>query len=59
MDQMTASANEVSNISAMFDRATEQDAQQINDKPREGTTSNFRNNYPVFLIEQTSSSGPA
>ncbi|WP_454440857.1 methyl-accepting chemotaxis protein [Vibrio bathopelagicus] len=56
MDQMTASANEVSNISARSTEQTEQDAQQINDSHSKVQQAISEINTLSSLIEQTSSS---
>ena len=56
MDQMTASANEVSNISARSTEQTEQDAQQINDSHAKVQQAISEITTLSSLIEQTSSS---
>ncbi|MFA0015875.1 methyl-accepting chemotaxis protein [Vibrio lentus] len=56
MDQMTASANEVSNISARSTEQTEQDAQQINDSHSKVQQAISEISTLSSLIEQTSSS---
>ncbi|KPL94704.1 methyl-accepting chemotaxis protein [Vibrio splendidus] len=56
MDQMTASANEVSNISARSTEQTEQDAQQINDSHTKVQQAISEITTLSSLIEQTSSS---
>ena len=56
MDQMTASANEVSNISARSTQQTEQDAQQINDSHAKVQQAISEITTLSSLIEQTSSS---
>ncbi|MCG9690736.1 methyl-accepting chemotaxis protein [Vibrio sp. Isolate22] len=56
MDQMTASANEVSNISAGSTEQTEQDAQQINDSHAKVQQAISEITTLSSLIEQTSSS---
>ncbi len=56
MDQMTASANEVSNISARATEQTEQDAQQINDSHTKVQQAISEITTLSSLIEQTSSS---
>ena len=56
MDQMTASANEVSNISARSTEQTEQDAQQINDSHAKVQQAISEITTLSALIEQTSSS---
>ncbi|MEZ8021258.1 methyl-accepting chemotaxis protein [Vibrio splendidus] len=56
MDQMTASANEVSNISARSTQQTEQDAQQINDSHTKVQQAISEITTLSSLIEQTSSS---
>ncbi|WP_373944985.1 methyl-accepting chemotaxis protein [Vibrio chagasii] len=56
MDQMTASANEVSNISARSTEQTEQDAQQINDSHAKVQHAISEITTLSSLIEQTSSS---
>lgn len=56
MDQMTASANEVSNISARSTEQTEQDAQQINDSHAKVQLAISEITTLSSLIEQTSSS---
>jgi methyl-accepting chemotaxis protein len=56
MDQMTASANEVSNISARATEQTEQDAQQINDSHTKVQQAISEISTLRSLIEQTSSS---
>ncbi|CAK1855477.1 methyl-accepting chemotaxis protein [Vibrio crassostreae] len=54
MDQMTASANEVSNISARSTEQTEQDAQQINDSHAKVQQAISEITTLSSLIEQTS-----
>ena len=56
MDQLTASANEVSNISARSTEQTEQDAQQINDSHAKVQQAISEITTLSSLIEQTSSS---
>ena len=56
MDQMTASANEVSNISARSTEQTEQDAQQINNSHAKVQQAISEITTLSSLIEQTSSS---
>ncbi|WP_435249579.1 methyl-accepting chemotaxis protein [Vibrio sp. nBUS_14] len=56
MDQMTASANEVSNISARSTEQTEQDAQQVNDSHSKVQQAISEISTLSSLIEQTSSS---
>ncbi len=56
MDQMTASANEVSNISARSTEQTEKDAQQINDSHAKVQQAISEITTLSSLIEQTSSS---
>ncbi|MCB5361479.1 methyl-accepting chemotaxis protein [Vibrio lentus] len=56
MDQMTASANEVSNISARSTEQTEQDTQQINDSHSKVQQAISEISTLSSLIEQTSSS---